>query len=399
MKKALLILGLGWALTANALVQVHDLTEPTLRFYRSPQSSFPSGEAAQSVLQEKLIGTRNETLIWVKSEQKKDWMLPSQLYYLRDFLRQTIHEQSAFLTQTSDTLRHIKDWRSAPPLKAGTALTLTQFRSDWSCGFDLQGPLCVPTSKVILPIDAAKQVQDRTGQWHPVKQRRRHMIITEKGQQIPINSLRAWEANPNIAFVRPFQELAASTQEPNFAPFSKVTLLNKEIRRWNQSILPDHGNVWWRAMDLKKSEIAPIVLSREELEGRPVYDQSTNGHLSIIAAQGIFISKDQEAWTLLRNFEESNFPVAIGPRNTLVVGDKISFDEGKTFQSYLRWDEVTLQTQKNLGHTPKHLRITKIRTSGRASLQLQIDTGYKLVTFDFNMVNSHLTLLQTSLRK
>jgi hypothetical protein len=395
----LLLISLGWALETQAMVQVHDLVEPTVRFYRNPTSLFPSGQASHSLLKGRQISTRVETWYLIDNGASKEWQPAQNLFYLRDFYYQSPSEQTGIVTTPTPVLRFKKGWRLTGTLKMGAYVVIQSVRSDWSCGTDQSGQVCVPTDKVLLAIDAARRAQNSKGQWYSVKYRTRHQLVTENGMVLPIQKIKAWEADPTYAFVRPSQSPTTTTYTISpLVPFERVRLLRKELRRWNQSILSDHGNIWWQN-PISDSDPAAIVLSREEIEARPIYDQSRRSQLGLLSAEGIFFTKDGETWTLLKQFGESNHPVTIGPRNTLVVGDQLSFDEGKTFQNYLRWDQITLETQKILRHQPQHLRLASVKPMGNTSLQLRIDTGYKTLEFEFNTINSHIHYLRSYLRR
>ncbi len=401
MKWISILLSLGLACETRAMIQVRDLIEPTVRFYRTPSSLFPSGEAALSLLKEKQISSRIDTWYFVENEVSKDWIQSPNLYFSRDFLQQSSESQTAILTSDTNVLRLKKGWRKSETLKSGSTLTITSVRSDWSCGTDLIGPICVPTNKIILAIDSASKVQNSHGKWFLVKFRQGHQMITDSDQVIPVSKIKAWHFNPNIAFIRksldPTEKISPTIS--SFANFERVKILKKELRRWQQSLLLDHGNVWWQNNAESSLSHPQIVLSRAEIMGRPIYDKVIRSKFSLISAQGIFYSKDGETWIFLKQFGEINHPVSIGPRETLIVGDQLSFDEGKTFQSYLRWDQIAMQTQHILNHSPQYLRLQKIRPTGPSSLLIDIDIGYKVLVFEFNTINSQIQFKKSQLNR
>lgn len=412
MHRICLLISLGLACGAQAMIPVGDLIQPTVRFFRSPSSQFHSGEAALEVLQEKEISSRLETWYWVSTGKHKEWVPAQNLFYLRDFYQQTPSEQTGFLKAKVPVLRFKKGWRPAGKLKAGTTLSITSVRTDWSCGSDAESQVCVPTDKLLLAIDAAKKVQDSEGKWHSVKFRKGSQMLLSTGQLLPIASIKAWEAHTNLAFIRPIPRGTEAHYHPpaNAPAFSKVILLKQQIRRWHQSIMPAHGNVWWQTPD--RTQAGPgIILTHDELQGRRIFDgtpilKTINKNFSegllrpaIVSADGVFLSRDGETWSLLEQFGETNHPVAFGPRKSLVVGDQISFDEGRTFQNYLRWDHIALLSQKILNHAPRHLRLQRIRSLGQASLEVHIDTGYKILAFEFNTINNQLKFLRSRLKR
>ncbi len=386
---------------SHALIQVRDLMEPTTRFYRSTSSHFPSGVAAINVLQEKQIHSRLETWYLVEGVKSKFWVPDEDLYFLRDFYQQNTNEQSGLVTETTKILRFKKGWRPDGKLKQGAYLTIHSMRSDWACGIDEKGELCVPSDKLLLAIDTAKKIQTDNGSWHFVKYRYRHRIISEKNEVIPISKVKTWEASPHIAFVRPNQKVfeSYSNTGEKLNSFEKVILRKKEIRKWNQSFLSEHGNIWWQNLSETTEPDPAIILTKEEVLNRNLFDLSQSKKSSLISADGIFFSNDGETWTFLRQFGETNYPVTLGPKNTLIVGDQLSFDEGKTFQNFIRWDQVALIAQRVLKHPPGQLRLQEVKLSGGTTLKLKIDTGYKILVFFFFLINSQLYFLNTHLKK
>ena len=412
MQRICLIVSLVWACSSEALIPVDDLMGSTVRFYRSPSSQFHSGEATLELLQEKQIGSRIEAWYLVKNNDETEWVSAQNLYYLRDFPEQSLALQTAITRKKSPTLRMKSGWRPSASISAGSTISITSVRSDWACGFDTLGQVCVPTNNLMLAVDLAKRVQDLSGKWHSVKSRDGNLLILANGNRLGLTKLKSWEPDPNVAFIRPASpESGAGYTPPGNAPaYSKVGLIKKQLRRWHQSALPKHGNVFWQKPDVIANSHA-IILTSEELNLRRIFDRSTNSPSTndkiktgprtpaLVSADGIFLSTDGETWHLLQQFGELNHPVTLGPRNTLVVGDQLSFDNGKTFQSYLRWDQIALQSQNILKHPPKHLRLRSVKTKNRTSLEVDIDTGYKVFVFDFNIVNSQLTYRRHYLKR
>lgn len=410
MQRICLFISLVLACQSQALIQQPKLIEPTVRFYRSPTSQFESGEAALDTLKAKEISSRIETWYWIENAQQREWISEQNLFYLRDFLHNSPSEQTAFLTENLFALRFENGWRPADKLSPASSITINTVRSDWACGWDALGKLCVPTDKVILAIDTAEKVQDDQGKWHGVKGRKNQMIVTAEDKLIPISKIKNWEPNPSVAFVKPMPRTTdrSSITAPETRAFTRVNIVKKELRKWHQSLLPNHGNIWWQIPD-PTLKVSNIILTKEELLSRQIafessrHDQKASdpksNYSALVSADGIFYSKDGETWALLDQFGEANHPVAIGPRNTLVVGDQISLDEGKTFQSYLRWDQIAHESHKILNHAPKQLSLLKVKTQSPTNIEVQIDTGYKIMTFEFNTINNQIKYLRNQLKR
>jgi len=395
-KVLLIIIFLFSILTASAwaIVPIKDFTEPSIQFFRTPDSLFPSGVSDLSLLQETKNQSKTEIWYLIENEFKTKWIPSSSLYFIstKDFI--ALNRQQGIVTETTATLRLKHGWRDGENIKAGTHVIINSIRSDWSCGIDNENkPLCVASNKVILPIDTISRIKTFSGKWYDVIKRNNNHFVTNKKTFIPISKVAEWILDKNIGFLNnPSTIPLLKIQKNNYI---KVLIKEKELRKWNQSKIENHGNVWWQEPNFKKQSVAPIIITSNELQGREIYSKSTSKSkkpIFIASASGIFISKDNFSWKLLSQFGEDNYPVAIGPKNTLIVGDKISFDEGITFQNYLRWDQIALQTQNYLHHSPKFLKLYSINSINPNSIIVQIDTGYKILFFEFNLINNFVSL-------
>lgn len=389
--------------TVFALIPLREKTEPSLTFFRSPYSAFPSGVADLTILNSTKKQIKSEIWYFVESQFQTKWVPASDLVFIDLNPITSVDNQFGFVKETTPTLRLNSGWRNGSPIPEGTKVTITSIRSDWSCGFDeAKKPVCVSSNKVILPIDAALKIKTISGQWHDIKARKKHLFVTTKNTFIPISKVLEWKPDTHVAFLRSsLPENSFNLLKNDFhSPYLKVVIKEKEVRKWNQSLLENHGPIWWQEPNLKKANEAPIIITTEELQSRTIFSKATptlSKNLSLVSANGIFISKDNSSWKHLSQFGEDNHPVAIGPKNTLIVGDQISFNEGKTFQNYLRWDQIALQAQTSLNHPPQHLKLHTINFVAPNSLEIQIETGYKMLIFKFNTVNNIISLQNSRL--
>lgn len=410
-----------WNSQAVALVPIQETSQQrSTPFYRSPYSAFPSGLADVSQLKATKNKITTETWYLIEEESAPStWVKESDLFFLQsdkshftfpNLSKKALHQQrnynqKGFIKETTATLQLKDGWRAGDETKEGSRILINSIRSDWSCGKDEnQKPICVASDKVLLPIDTVSRVKTLSGRWHDIKSRKKHLFQTTQNTFIPIAKTSEWVLDGQIAFRRPFNaDTSVKFVNHDFnLNYTKVRIKQKEIRKWNQSHVKQHGYIWWQEPSSNKE--TPIIISTDELKNRTVFSKiSTNPSrtsqnpsrpksLSIASANGIFISQDESSWKFLSRFGEKNYPVAIGPKNTLIVGDQISFDEGLTFQNYLRWEQITLQTQKTLNHAPKHLKLSAINLIKQNILKIDIDTGYKILVFEFNTTNNLLSL-------
>lgn len=389
--------------TVLAIIPLKEKTEPTIYFFRSPYSSFSSGVTDLSILSKSKKQIKSEVWYFIESQSENKWVPASDLVFIDFIHSNSINSQQGLIKETTPTLRLINGWRNSSSISEGTKVTITSIRSDWSCGLDKEKkPVCVPSDKVILPIDAAQKIKTISGRWYDVKARKKHLFVTTKNTFIPVSKVSEWLPDSKVAFLRnSMPENSIELLKNNFhIPYLKVTIKGQEVRKWNQSLLENHGPVWWQEPNLKKMNESPIFITTEELQSRTIFSKAKpalSKNLSIVSANGIFLSKDNSVWKHLSQFGEDNHPVAIGPKNTLIVGDQISFDEGKTFQNYLRWDQIALQAQTSLNHPPQHLKLHTINFVAPNSLEIQIETGYKMLIFKFNTTNNIISLQNSRL--
>lgn len=401
----LLVITLLFLLTlkTNALAPLREKTEPSIPFFRSPSSTFSSGIADLTTLNKSKKQIKSEIWYLIESQFESKWVPSSNLVFMNFSNSPSPNHQYGLIKETTTTLRFNKGWRNSKPISEGSKITINSIRSDWSCGFDEEKKsICVASDKVILPIDAAFKIKTISGRWYEVKARKKHLFITIENTFIPISKVLEWIPNNQIAFLRsPIYENSFDLLKNHLIPYLKIVIKEKEMRKWHQSFLEKHGEVWWQEPNAKKKSDNPILLTTEELESRNVFAKATTHlkNLTLASANGIFISKDNSTWKYLSQFGEDNYPVAIGPRNTLIVGDQISFDEGKNFQNYLKWDQIALQAQTSLKHSPQYLKLQRINFVSPSALELQIETGYKVLIFKFNTINNMISLQNTRLTR
>jgi len=413
---------------SKGLVPINDIFNPSVPFYKEPGSPFPSGTIDLLTLNETKLSAVNE--VWyliskAQNSQTEYWVPESNLYFLSPTNPLSLHQQNGLVKESTPSLKYNNGWRPGENIEPGTKITITSVRSDWSCGLDQRNnAICVKSSKVLLPIDLATKVKTKRGIWIEVVGRERHLFRTARNKLVPISKIVDFKIDKPIAFIKREPLNLFITQFPTLKSqrgtnddansvsnifkttsnniYIRVIIKDKTVKQWNQSRLENHGAIWWQTPENKKIAAPPIVISTEELNSRlpnlKIVSQSSYP-ISIVSANGVFISHDKASWKYLSQFGETNLPVAIGPRNTIIVSDQISFNDGKNFQNYLRWDQVTLLSQNLLHHPPAQLVIKSIDPLNHNSFKVQIDTGYKTLSFAFNMVNSQLTLLGSRLNK
>lgn len=395
MRRILFTISLGWAITTHSMIPETDLSAgSSIPFYRDTKSLFPSGEVGIDELERTKVGDRSELWFSVKNQRGSRWLPENQVLFYRDFYQPSPMEAIAYVIRDSESMRDKKGWFPDKTIKQGLIMSVHQIRSDWSCGSDHRGPLCVPTKNIILGIDTAKRILDDKGQWHEFQERQNHFFMTKKGLKLLYSQIKNWENDSEIGFIKPPKDssLAHHSLEGDLdiPPYSRVTVLDKKWLHWKQSLLKNHGPVWWMEKTKSELEIPPIILTEEEAHELPLFDKAESKTLSLLSGNGVFLSTDGATWRFLPEFHEQNLPVAINPKGHLIVGDKISLNRGNSFQPYIRWEEVAFMTHQMLGHNPKQLRLVSVHSSDAKIIEFHVETGYKTLVFHFNTITSRL---------
>lgn len=160
---------------------------------------------------------------------------------------------------------------------------------------------------------------------------------------------------------------------------SHITINKVNANLWAISQLPEHGEVWWKkeALDFN-TPIKKEILSSQEILEREIFSYDFNPKtkpMGVASADGIFITNDGRNWQKLNQFENQNFPVSIHPENVLYVGPYRSSNHGVTFEPYIKWEEIAKIVQSSTLRTSRVLKLVKILPLPHSQVQIQIDTG------------------------
>lgn len=399
-----------------AIIPLLEDKELTVPFFRTPLSQFPSGTKALKILKSSMIQIKEDPWYLVEGKNNKQWVPQSRLLFISQFKeifkqvnqnnnQLSLEQNFGILKGESSSMKFQKGWREGKVIKEGTLIKINSIRSDWTCGEINREPTCVPTNSIVLASDFAERAKLKNGIWVQLKDRNNHFLITNDKKFIPFHNFSIFEISSSLALITPLKNQLNPKliQFDDWEPYEKVVLVKKELRKWSQSLLPDHGNVWWLEPNKNGENRAFTVISNDELNQRPIsfiaqkiQTSEKSKKLSLVSANGIFYSNDnEESWVFIEQFGETNFPVAIGPRNSLIVGDQISFNQGKSFQNYLRWDHIARLTQMELRHTPSLLILSSLKPKGPSKFEISIDTGDKEFQFEINMTNNQLTIINS----
>ncbi|HEY8272269.1 MAG TPA: hypothetical protein VIG33_15365 [Pseudobdellovibrionaceae bacterium] len=426
---------------------------PALSFYRNQQSLFPSGQASREDLEEKVL--RRDYELWLRvSWNKKTYEIPGETV-IRDVqvtknliskesldLLKDPQETSSRITTVSanttlqvlhtnsywaellETKTKLRGWAplhllEAPAEDQGVFITLidTFLRKTPQ---DSSGIITtVPRLQRLTPLGIEKSylkvsyqghigyldLANLTGRadfamwayhqnkgWLGISHRENEYLFTVDNQKIPLQGFLAF--NPYVSRGVVCQKL--KEEAPSIR--SRVEIANNKAHRWTLSLLEGHGSVWWRMDEptisykpLAENQITSEQLLKREVSAVAFAAKSIKG---LVSANGIFRTEDGKIWKEIALFEGKNFPVAIHPDGIWYVGNYRSFDEGKSFETYIKWDKLAEQIQFSLHKTPRHLRITQIDPISHSRLQILIDTGTQKIKMRAHILSHEWTLVK-----
>lgn len=222
--------------------------------------------------------------------------------------------------------------------------------------------------------------------WLQVSSRASGVVYGVNRDKYLLKDFIAFETDPKKAIM-----IDSIPQGPQLR--SRVQLESVNAVRWTQSQLPGHGEVWWKTeLSPVSSKKSTLTFSFQELIKKSIYSLSFVGGTpspkagepplplhGLAASQGVFRTHDGRTWEKIEEFENENLPVCIHPEGVWFVGSFRSFDQGMTFEPFLRWDLVAELVQSELHRPPLYLRLTKIKALSFSQLELQIDTGFRKV--------------------
>ncbi|MBC7372046.1 MAG: hypothetical protein H7326_10795 [Bdellovibrionaceae bacterium] len=230
--------------------------------------------------------------------------------------------------------------------------------------------------------------------WIGISHRENGYLMTTDKQKIPLGDF--------IAF-SPYQDRAVVSQKltddgPSIR--SRVEIVSRKAHRWTLSQLADHGEVWWRSEELSAGTQPQDTnrITSDQLMKREVHSVAFGAGKSslkaIASANGVFRTDDGKTWSEIAQFTGQNFPVSIHPDGIWYVGSYRSYDEGKTFENYIRWDKLAQQIQDSIHKMPRHLRITGIESMPHSKIRILVDTGVQKIKMQAHVLSQEWTLVK-----
>jgi hypothetical protein len=228
--------------------------------------------------------------------------------------------------------------------------------------------------------------------WLGISHRENGFLFTVDNQKIALESFIAF--NPYVNRGVACQKL--TDDAPSIR--SRVEIANSKAHRWALSALEGHGTVWWRMEELENGaknegahQISADQLMKREVTAVAFANKSLKG---LASAEGVFRTEDGKTWKEIPLFEGKNYPVAIHPDGIWYVGNFRSFDEGKTFEPYIKWDKLAERIQGALHKPPRHLRIAQIEPLTNSRIRILVDTGVQKVKMQAHVLSQEWMMVK-----
>ncbi len=398
--------------------------QTSVKFYKSPMSLFSSGETNPKELEKtktknhfefsylvqngpnKKYWTRAESLATdinvsqfaTSSKTKKiyklirnsgsQWLGESTDFKVQEWL--SIQELTPvtddlgnILTLTSTSIRSEPNWKSDSVIQvpAKTSLAIKRFEDTWALvQFESIGQMTgwIDLSNVITKYDFASFVLvDK--KWLPVNYREgNRMISIEKSgskKEIPLDKISALMTKPDLAI-----SLVADDSQ-NLLLRQNLQILKTQAEAWNLSQLSGHGEVYWKnSTSSNRLNLSPnddSTLTTEQILKREVTSTSfhpKNPNMGLAASQGIYLTTDGKIWNKLHQFKNQSFAVLIDDHGVFYVGNQRSFDGGKTFQPFLKWESLAHMIEQKQKKPAAKIHIASLSLPRAGILQMDIET-------------------------
>lgn len=232
-------------------------------------------------------------------------------------------------------------------------------------------------------ISILNSVSNSTGQWLEIQVDSGAAWIERKNVWLPQDL-----SDGSIRSMQPGLELR-SAPLPNADVVKRLSgteslkVVSSKYLRWGRVKVPQHGFLWWPISDDHADgprALPPLKISTQDLLGRNIYDMAASASipgLRFASAKGVFKSRDGIEWSIIPQFENGNYPIAIAKNGALFVGPYLSVDHGENFEEWIRWDHLIEVLKRETGAPATKLRLSSLEAKDAEgkSLSLEFDVG------------------------
>jgi hypothetical protein len=245
----------------------------------------------------------------------------------------------------------------------------------------------VDVNHFVSRADFANLVYVTGKNWVPTTHRNGENIVTATREEVPLKNIMGYVTSP----LRGVVVRADKISGPQL--LSRVEIMKPEASVWAVSKMDGHGEVWWKRSTVVINEAPPKLntVTTEELLKREIYSiafENKNSVRGIVSAEGIYTTEDGLNWTEIPQFGKQNYPVYIHPNGTWFVGSYKSANNGKSYEPFIRWDQIAEAIESTLHRNPKLLRLTQISALPNQQVMIYVDTGSSKVKLKSSLLGS-----------
>ena len=401
----MLILPVFAVLLANP-AQGTPAASPQVLFYRTPQSLFASGQRTRQELLARRVQQAPEGRVliqWPEPHIGPVWVRQAAVTVDHDLQMNTAK------TVAPVNLRQAPDWHAPASflVPRGAVLQIRKWCGDRAMTWvevDYQTAThgstshssvehgFVDSSSLLLRVDFASFVRFKEDKGHPdatwraVRHREGTFLILDHDERRNLTQVADMMTRPDLGII---VDSRVSDEKPALAlpVLSHVHILQNSLTQWNRSLLPDHGEVYWRDTNepiptpqSRRFDATEALLKTDELLQKQIQEialQPAHPKHGLVLAEAVYHTTDGENWQRLN--VEPKGPLALGADGTLAVGESVSHDGGRTFQRYIRWDEVSAILTEELGHPIETVSLRAIESISARRVQLKLTVGHMSV--------------------
>lgn len=364
------------------------IAKETLKLVKEPQDSAKTAGMVSAKTILKVLRTNSYWAEVVDSKQKIQGWVPLHL------LESPVEDEGVFITLIDSFLK------KTPHNSSAIITTVPRMQRLTSLGIEktflkvsYQGHVgYLDLANLVGRADFAMWAYNKNKGWLGISHRENGFLFTVDNQKIPLEKFIAF--NPYVNRGVACQKLMDDA--PSIR--SRVEIGDNKAHRWALSALEGHGTVWWRMEEPENSTKNEVVnqITTEQLMKREVSAFALAGKTSkgLASADGIFRTEDGKTWKEIPLFEGKNYPVAVHPDGIWYVGNYRSFDEGKTFEPYIKWDKLAERIQVGIHKTPRHLRIAQIEPLPNSRIRILVDTGVQKVKMQAHILSQEWMMVK-----
>lgn len=360
----------GWTLKHQLLNPLHFSTRARLMvgapLFKDLKDRAPTKELTPTTeTTVSILDVQNEWILIFHKEQAV-WTNISQLFPIEKDAGYFFARSDLVLTETAQ----IKS-KNLKRIPAGARLNPLETKGNWvKVSYDNQKGY-VPTSGIVSRLDIAQRVKTAKG-FEPSSRE----LLGQKVFAIFVNPLWLGSAAHTLPMYQ--QPSVSAAVVAQILPWENLIQQDSVEQEWAISYLRElNSNVWW---ELKNDNRNLQQLTQLKIKDvRKVLPNPVFSHLKVAAAHGLFRSTDGIYWAPIRDFQGHNPAFTFSKDGILFVEDKMSFDNGEHFTSYVMWDNLLRSLQENRLAVTKSLKILNIEsinsTSKQLILELEVGAG------------------------